>query len=185
MGKKKSFFVHDAAYGDEESKRAHEERQLEAFESLPEVVKKIHDWKHTNKSLEERAVDIIKALRTLKEAGEIEKEHAYHEIFYAVETITDEKIKGSEKLKKISSKIDKLEKSYGLKEGGIFLPEDAPPDIRALQIESDLAIDEILADILNGVGEIELAHLLLNNEEEFDRIMDIGTKQGIEDGTNR
>ena len=177
MKKKKPPPIHDAVYGDAESKRAHEERRLKAFKSWPELVKEIQNWKHTDKSLEERAVDIIKALRTLKEAGEIEKEHAYHEIFYAVETITDEKIKGSEKLKKISSKIDKLEKSYGLKEGEVFLPEDAPPDIRALQIESDLAIDEILADILNGVGEIELAHLLLNNKEEFDRIMGIGEKQ--------
>ncbi len=185
MGKKKSFFVHDAAYGDEESKRAHEERQLEAFESLPEVVKKIHDWKHTNKSLEERAVDIIKAYQNLREAGIIEKEHAYHEIFCAVERITDEKFKDSEKIKKIYSKIDKLERSYGLKEGEYFPPEDAPPDIRALQIEWDLAHYEMLADILKDFGEIELAHLLLNNEEEFDRIMDIGNKQGIEDGTNR
>ncbi|MEE8263559.1 MAG: hypothetical protein V3R83_13990, partial [Gammaproteobacteria bacterium] len=61
----------------------------------------------------------------------------------------------------------------------------APPDIRALQIEWDLAHYEMLADILKDFGEIELAHLLLNNEEEFDRIMDIGNKQGIEDGTNR
>ncbi len=167
-------------YGDAESKRAHEERQLEAFESWPELVKEIQNWKHTDKSLEERAVDIIKALQTLKEAGEIEKEHAYHEIFYAVETIADEKITGSEKLKKISSKIDKLEKSYGLKEGEFFLPEDAPPDIRALQIEWDLAHYEMLADILKDFEEIELAHLLLNNKEEFDRVTDMGRKQEIE-----
>jgi len=32
----------------------------------------------------------------------------------------------------------------------------------------------------NLFGEIELAHLLLNNKEEFDRVMDIGEKQRIE-----
>jgi len=127
MKKKKPPAIHDAVYGDAESKHAHEERLLEAFESWPELVKEIQNWKHTDKSLEERAVDVIKALQTLREAGEIEKEHASHGIFYAVETITDEKIKGSEKLKKISSKIDKLERSYGLKEGEYFPPEDAPP----------------------------------------------------------
>ena len=130
-------------------------------------------------------MEIIKAYQNLREAGIIGKEHAYHEIFCAVERITDEKFKDSEKIKKIYSKLDKLERYYGLKEGEYFPPEDAPPDIRALQIEWDLAHYEMLADILKGFGEIELAHLLLNNEEEFDRIMDIGNKQGIEDGTNR
>jgi len=180
MEKKKSSFVHDPVYGDAESKRAHKERLLEAFESWPELVKEIQNWRHSNKSLEEMAGEMIKALQTLREAGRIEKEHASHRIFYAVETIADEKITGSEKLKKISSKIDKLEKSYGLKEGEFFLPEDAPPDIRALQIEWDLAHYEMLADILKDFEEIELAHLLLNNKEEFDRVTDMGRKQEIE-----
>jgi len=38
----------------------------------------------------------------------------------------------------------------------------------------------MLADILKDFGEIELAHLLLNNEEEFDRVTDMGRKQRIE-----
>jgi len=40
VAKKTSFFIRDFAYGDEESKRAHEKRKLEAFESLPRIVKK-------------------------------------------------------------------------------------------------------------------------------------------------
>jgi len=40
------------------------------------------------------AGEMIKALQTLREAGRIEKEHASHRIFYAVETIADEKITG-------------------------------------------------------------------------------------------
>ena len=144
MKKKKPPTIHDAAYGDAESRRAHEERQREAFESLPELVKEIQNWRHSNKSLAEMAGEMIKALQTLRGAGKIGKEHASHGIFYAVETIADEKITDPEK------------------------------------IESDRDIDEILADILKDFEEIELAHLLLNNKEEFDRVMDIGRKQEIE-----
>jgi len=155
MKKKKPLFVHDAVYGDAESRRAHEERQLEAFESWPELVKEIQDWKQTNKPSEERDVNIIKLHQNLREVGEIEKEHANHVIFCAVERIADWKT---------------TDPDYAANKA----------KMSAIKVKSDLDIDKIYAGILNDFGEIELAHLLLNNKEEFDRIMGIGEKQRIE-----
>ncbi len=181
MAKKTSFFIRDFAYGDEKSKRAHEKRKLEAFESLPRIAEKMRGWwVDDKKSLEEKYSIIINWHQKALEAGRIEREHAYHNIFYLVETIAGEKIKNSEKIKKLNSKLDKLERSHGLKEDEYFSPKDAPPDIQALQIEWDLAYVEVIADTLKEFGEIELAHLLLNDKEEFDRIMNVGNEQRIE-----
>ncbi len=185
MSNKKSFFIHEAAYDDEKSKRAHEEQQLKDFLSLFGMAKQMQGREHVNKSLEERFVDILKAFQKLRGAGRIEKEHAYHEIFYAVETIADEKIKDSAKINELYAKLNELERSYGLKKDEYFLLKDAPPDVRALQIECDHACDEILADTLKEFEEIELAHLFLNDKEEFDRIMNIGNEQRIEYDKNR
>jgi len=74
-----------------------------------------------------------------------------------------------EELVRLSQAIDDIERAHGLREDESFVLQDAPDEWTALNTQWDARMDAILADMLKGAGQTDVAALHQRDRAEFER----------------
>lgn len=123
--------------------------------------------------------DRLKLNVQMFEAGIIsEKEHFFYRCHLAEEVDFEGQRDGQYQsaFAEVTSKMDKIEKDYGLPENQYWLKVDAPPEWLALSDEYDKIAQQKFQEVLLELGFTDLLELYGSDRNEYDRLREAGRR---------
>jgi hypothetical protein len=129
------------------------------------------------KKLEEWAVNFQKVLSSGAKAGRLRDPELFTLRVYPIERVHDERfIDGSydSRLNTINQKLDNIRKEYGLESDEFWLIGDGPAEWEVANREFETIMKDLLCETFAEFGNQDLAELLQNNPNEFNRLREIG-----------
>ena len=123
----------------------------------------------------ERLDELVRELQFKRGTPGLPKTPFFFGIAKGIEKIAEDRIyhgEGDPILNEITRKIEAIEEREGLEEGEHFLPEnpDTPEDYQAQSIEFDARREKIVAEVMIGYGENDMAEQYLNNPMGYKRL---------------
>jgi hypothetical protein len=122
----------------------------------------------------------VAAYQELRDSGFVSPPTGFFMVATAIDQIVDEEMteaKSREPLKGIGERMKAIEESHGLERCCHWLPREGPDMYEALRDQWERIAAELQADVLRAFGEDEMADLLVNSSEDFERRMDEGARE--------
>ena len=142
---------------------------------MDEVFDIIHEIVKAKSFQGERLDSLVRQLQSKRGTQGLPITPFFFGIAKGIEKIAEDKIysgKGDPILDEITKKIEAIEEREGLEEDEHFLPDnpDTPEDYQAQSIEFDARRSMIVAEVMIGYGESDMAEKYLNNPMGYKRL---------------
>ena len=123
----------------------------------------------------DRPDELVRELQSKRGTPGLPTTPVFFGIAKGIEKIAEDRIyhgPGDPQLDEITRKIEAIEEREGLEEGEHFLPDnpDTPEDYQAQSIEFNARGSMIVAEIMTGYGENDMAEKYLNNPMGYKRL---------------
>jgi predicted DNA-binding protein (MmcQ/YjbR family) len=125
------------------------------------------------KALENWAKNLLKIVNAGAKAGRLRDPELFLLRVYPIERVHEERFMDSTRLNAVNQKLDAICKEHGLEDGESWLIGEGPDEWEAANVEFDAISNELFIEALVEFGAQDLADLLKNNPEEFERYREI------------
>jgi hypothetical protein len=139
-------------------------------EALPEPPAWHEMWSRLGpESTEQERLTVYQAIR---DSGVLPDEAGFYLVSWQIDAIAS--LVAEEVLRDMDERLTAIQRKYGLEEGELWLPGEAPKEYEDLRREYQAAWDGIYAEKLVELGEQEMAEQFRTAPDEFERRSSIG-----------